>query len=153
MVPRIFNGLDQFIYNMFGRRQIRIPHAQIDNILSPSSCVYLQLIHDAEDIWRKPHHPMKSQTLGTKWFHAYFLSKQYTYQSPLPPFNKGGKGGIFHSTINILFLSFQLLSSPEPCRVQGFSQYWPAPVFPSTASSTYSLRSNGRGKSVPDPLE
>jgi hypothetical protein len=38
-------------------------------------------------------------------------------------------------------------------KVQGSSQYWPVPVFPSTASSTYPLRTNERGEPVPDHPE
>jgi len=51
---------------VFGSGQIRVPHAQIDDILSPPSRLHLQLVDDAEDIGRKSHHAMESQTLRMK---------------------------------------------------------------------------------------
>jgi len=74
MVPWIFNRFDQFMNNMFGSGEIRIPHAQINDILPSLPGLYLQLIHNAENIRRQPHHPMKSGTLGVKRIHMSFLS-------------------------------------------------------------------------------
>jgi hypothetical protein len=75
MVPWILNRFDQFLNNMFGSGEIRIPHAQVDDILPSLSGLYLQLIHNAENIRRQPHHPMKSGTFGVKRIHISFSQK------------------------------------------------------------------------------
>jgi hypothetical protein len=76
MVPWIFDRFDQFVNNMFGGWEIRIPHAQIDDIFPSLPSLYLQLIHDAENIGRQPHHPMKSGALRVKRIHFAFLSTE-----------------------------------------------------------------------------
>jgi len=57
------------MHNMFGRWEVRIPHSEIDNIFSPSPCLDLQPIHDAEDIGREPRHSLKSKIIWTKRNH------------------------------------------------------------------------------------
>jgi len=61
---------------MFRRWQIRVSHTQINNILSLSSGLHLQLIDNAEDIRGEPLHAMKPSPLGMKHLHIQFLSKE-----------------------------------------------------------------------------
>jgi hypothetical protein len=74
VVPWVFYGLNQFIDNMFGSGEIGISHAQVDDILPSLPGLYLQLIHNAENVRGQPHHPMKTGTLWVKHIHMSFLS-------------------------------------------------------------------------------
>jgi hypothetical protein len=76
MVPRIFYGFDQFMDNVLGSGQIRVPHAQINDILSSLPRLYLQLVHNAKDVRRQPHHSMKARTLRVKRIHIFLLQAE-----------------------------------------------------------------------------
>ena len=53
MISRIARGLDQFIDDRIGRGQVRVAHAQIDNVLAAMPRFHFQMVDDGKNIGRK----------------------------------------------------------------------------------------------------
>ena len=56
MIASFFGGFDELIHNMFGRWYIRIPHTQINNILSFMPELHFKRINHTENVGRHPGH-------------------------------------------------------------------------------------------------
>ena len=59
MVPRLLGCLHQFVDDVRRRRQVRISHPEVDNVLSGPPRLHLQLGNDAEDIRRQSFNAFK----------------------------------------------------------------------------------------------
>ncbi len=59
MVARILGRLHQFLNGNFGRRQIRVPEAEVDDILTASPGLDLERIDDGENVRWKTIDPAK----------------------------------------------------------------------------------------------
>jgi len=53
VVLGILRGLDELVDDVLRRRHVRIAHAEVDDVLAPSSRLALEVVDDREDVRRQ----------------------------------------------------------------------------------------------------
>jgi len=78
VVARVARRLAQLLHDVGGRGQVRVAHAEVDDVLAPRPRLDLQLVHDGEDVGRQPLDPFEL-------FHAPLYSERRSIvRSPSP---------------------------------------------------------------------